>query len=271
MPSFFVYRTDNPWVRASTYTNPKVSCMEGMAKMLPQVGGSFIQMEDEIASMGVVLGASLAGKKALTASSGPGISLKQELIGYAACAEIPVVIVNVQRGGPGLGGIQPSQSDYFQATRGGGHGDYHMIVLAPASVQEMADMTQKGFALAEKRELLKKYDRAQFIENYARFFLLRHRRFTVSVYACKRRFLVSVTFSTVYMLVEKFFDKQRATAQCCRLQSVDNGADLQGYFSLKCAFYPPCALLFLAIRQYDFVAKEHKSGKIHHFKVRSSF
>ena len=111
--------------------------------MLPEVGGTFIQMEDEIASMGVVLGASLAGRKVLTASSGPGISLKQELIGYAAAAEIPVVIVNVQRVGPSTGQpTAPSQGDVMQA-RWGTHGDHSIIALSPWNVREAFDIAVK--------------------------------------------------------------------------------------------------------------------------------
>ncbi|MBP3230698.1 MAG: 2-oxoacid:acceptor oxidoreductase subunit alpha [Anaerovibrio sp.] len=118
---------------------PSTEIAEGMAQKLPAIGGTFIQMEDEIASMGVVLGASLAGKKALTASSGPGISLKQELIGYAAAAEIPVVVVNVQRVGPSTGQpTAPSQGDVMQA-RWGTHGDHPMIALSPWSVREAFD------------------------------------------------------------------------------------------------------------------------------------
>ena len=121
-----------------------------MAKKLPQYGGTFIQMEDEIASMGVVLGASLAGKKALTASSGPGISLKQELIGYAAAAEIPVVIVNVQRVGPSTGQpTAPSQGDVMQA-RWGTHGDHPMIALSPWSVKEAFDTAVMAVNYSER-------------------------------------------------------------------------------------------------------------------------
>lgn len=98
----------------------------------------------------MVYGVAAAGLRAMTSSSSPGVSLKQEGISYLAGSDLPALIVNVQRGGPGLGGIQPSQSDYFQATKGGGHGDYHLIVLAPASVQEMADLTAKAFDLADK-------------------------------------------------------------------------------------------------------------------------
>ena len=129
---------------------PSTEIAEGMAKMLPAVGGTFVQMEDEIASMGVVLGASLAGKKALTASSGPGISLKQELIGYAAAAEIPVVIVNVQRVGPSTGQpTAPSQADVMQA-RWGTHGDHPMIALSPWSVREAFDLAVKCVNYSER-------------------------------------------------------------------------------------------------------------------------
>ena len=98
----------------------------------------------------MVYGASAAGKRAMTSSSSPGISLKSEGLSYLAGSDLPALVVNVQRGGPGLGGIQPAQSDYFQATRGGGHGDFRNIVLAPSSVQEMADLTMKGFDLADR-------------------------------------------------------------------------------------------------------------------------
>lgn len=129
---------------------PSTEIAEGMAKMLPKVGGTFVQMEDEIASMGVVLGASLAGKKVLTASSGPGISLKQELIGYASAAEIPVVIVNVQRVGPSTGQpTAPSQGDVMQA-RWGTHGDHSIIVLSPWSVREAYEVTIKAVNYAER-------------------------------------------------------------------------------------------------------------------------
>ena len=128
---------------------PSTEVAEGMAKLLPTVGGKFVQMEDEIASMGVVLGASLAGKKAVTASSGPGISLKQELIGYAA-AEIPVVIVNVQRVGPSTGQpTAPSQGDVMQA-RWGTHGDHPMIALSPWSVREAFDTAVMAVNYSER-------------------------------------------------------------------------------------------------------------------------
>lgn len=129
---------------------PSTEIAESMAKLLPKNGGVFIQMEDEIASMGVILGASLAGKKVLTASSGPGISLKQELIGYAAAAEIPCVIVNVQRVGPSTGQpTAPSQGDVMQA-RWGTHGDHSIIALSPWSVREAFDLTVKAVNCAEQ-------------------------------------------------------------------------------------------------------------------------
>jgi 2-oxoglutarate ferredoxin oxidoreductase subunit alpha len=113
-------------------------------------GGIFIQAESETAAINMVYGASCAGARAMTSSSSPGISLKQEGISYAAGADVPLVLVNVVRGGPGLGSIAPSQSDYFQSTRGGGHGDYYCIVLAPKSVQECADLTYLAFDLADQ-------------------------------------------------------------------------------------------------------------------------
>ena len=121
-----------------------------MAKHMPERGRVFIQAESELAAISMVFGASVAGVRAMTSSSSPGISLKQEGISYLAGAQLPAVIINVQRGGPGLGSIDPSQGDYFQATKGGGHGDYHIIVLAPASVQEMHDMTLQAFRLADQ-------------------------------------------------------------------------------------------------------------------------
>ncbi|MBN1913352.1 MAG: 3-methyl-2-oxobutanoate dehydrogenase subunit VorB [Candidatus Omnitrophica bacterium] len=121
-----------------------------MAKNMPKAGGVFIQAESELAAVNMVLGASAAGARAMTSSSSPGISLKQEGISYIAGCRLPAVIVNVMRGGPGLGNIMPAQSDYFQATRSGGHGDYHCLVLAPYSVQEAYDFMFKAFALADK-------------------------------------------------------------------------------------------------------------------------
>ncbi len=122
-----------------------------MAKrLLKMKGAAFVQAESEIAAINMVYGAIATGARAMTSSSSPGISLKQEGISYIACSELPCVIVNIQRGGPGLGSIQPAQSDYFQATKGGGHGDYHLIVLAPSSVQELVDLTMDAFDLADK-------------------------------------------------------------------------------------------------------------------------
>ena len=129
---------------------PQTEIAAYMAKKMPKIGGVFLQAESEIASINMVYGAAAAGVRVMTSSSSPGISLKAEGLSYIAGSDIPALVVNVQRGGPGLGGIQPSQSDYFQATKGGGHGDYRMIVLAPASVQEMASLTIKGFDLADK-------------------------------------------------------------------------------------------------------------------------
>lgn len=129
---------------------PQTELPEYLAERMPEVGGVFLQAESEVAAINMVYGAAGAGARVMTSSSGPGISLKAEGISYLAGAELPCVIVNIMRGGPGLGGIQPSQADYFQATRGGGHGDYRLIVLAPASVQEMADLTAEAFELADR-------------------------------------------------------------------------------------------------------------------------
>ncbi len=129
---------------------PQNEVPEYMAKRLPQIGGTFIQAESEVSAINMVYGAAGAGARAMTSSSSPGISLKQEGISYIAGAELPCVIVNVARGGPGLGGLTPSQADYFQATKGGGHGDYHLIVLAPASVQEIIDLMYEAFVTADK-------------------------------------------------------------------------------------------------------------------------
>ncbi len=129
---------------------PQTEIAAYMAKRMPKIGGTFLQAESEIAAINMVYGTASTGRRVMTSSSSPGISLKTEGISYLAGADLPALIVNVQRGGPGLGGIQPSQADYFLATRGPGHGDFHVIVLAPASVQEMADLTRKAFELAEK-------------------------------------------------------------------------------------------------------------------------
>ncbi|MDD5730210.1 MAG: 3-methyl-2-oxobutanoate dehydrogenase subunit VorB [Candidatus Omnitrophica bacterium] len=129
---------------------PQNELIAYMAAQLPERGGVFIQAESELAAINMVFGASAAGARAMTSSSSPGISLKQEGISYIAGAELPAVIVNIMRGGPGLGNISPSQADYFQATRGGGHGDYRCIVLAPFSVQEAFSLTKLAFDLADK-------------------------------------------------------------------------------------------------------------------------
>ena len=129
---------------------PQTEIAAYRAKKMPKIGGVFLQAESEVASINMVYGAASTGCRVMTSSSSPGISLKAEGLSYIAGSDVPALVVNVQRGGPGLGGIQPSQSDYFQATKGGGHGDYRMIVLAPASVQEMASLTIKGFNLADK-------------------------------------------------------------------------------------------------------------------------
>ena len=128
---------------------PQTEIAAYMAKKMPKIGGTFLQAESEIAAINMVYGVASAGYRVMTSSSSPGIALKSEGLSYLAGADLPALVVNVQRGGPGLGGIQPSQSDYFQATKAGGHGDFRMIVLAPASVQEMAELTVKGFELAD--------------------------------------------------------------------------------------------------------------------------
>ncbi|CFX93649.1 Thiamin diphosphate-binding fold [Syntrophomonas zehnderi OL-4] len=129
---------------------PSSEIAEYMARKLPKLNGVFVQAESELAAINMVYGGASTGQRVMTASSGPGISLKQEGISFIAEAELPCLIVNISRGGPGLGGIQPAQSDYFQATRGGGHGDYRTMVLAPSSVQEMMDFAVTGFELADK-------------------------------------------------------------------------------------------------------------------------
>jgi len=129
---------------------PASEIAEAAALYLPQVGGTFLQAESEVAAINMVYGAAAAGVRVMTASSGPGVSLMQEGISYIAGAELPCVIVDVVRGGPGLGNIAPEQSDYFAMVKGGGHGNYRNLVLAPASVQEMADLTALAFELADK-------------------------------------------------------------------------------------------------------------------------
>lgn len=129
---------------------PQNEIPEYLSKRLPEVGGCFIQAESEVSAINMVYGAAGAGARAMTSSSSPGISLKQEGISYICGAELPCVIVNMVRGGPGLGGIQPAQSDYFQTVKGGGHGDYHMLVYAPSSVQEAVDVMYNAFDKADE-------------------------------------------------------------------------------------------------------------------------
>ncbi len=128
---------------------PQNEVPEYMSKVLPKIGGAFVQAESEVAAINMVYGGAGTGKRVMTSSSSPGIALKQEGISYLAAAELPCVVASISRSGPGLGGILPSQSDYFQATRGGGNGDYKCIVLAPSNLQELSDLTQKAFYLAE--------------------------------------------------------------------------------------------------------------------------
>lgn len=128
---------------------PQNEIPEYMSREMPKVGGTFVQAESEVAAINMVYGASGAGARVMTSSSSPGIALKQEGITYIAGAELPCVIVNIVRGGPGLGGIQPAQSDYNQSTRGGGNGDYKLLVYAPANLQEMVDMVQEAFDAAD--------------------------------------------------------------------------------------------------------------------------
>ncbi|MGI6156947.1 MAG: 3-methyl-2-oxobutanoate dehydrogenase subunit VorB [Saccharofermentanales bacterium] len=129
---------------------PQSEVPEYMSLHMPKAGGVFLQSESEIAAINMVYGAAGAGARVMTSSSSPGVSLKQEGISYMCGAELPAVIVNVMRGGPGLGTIQPAQGDYYQATRGGGNGDYRLIVLAPANIQEVVDLMQLAFDLADK-------------------------------------------------------------------------------------------------------------------------
>ena len=129
---------------------PQTELAAYMSKCMPKIGGTYLQDESEIAAINMVYGAAAAGARVMTSSSSPGISLKSEGVSYMAGADLPGVIINVQRGGPGLGSIQPSQSDYWQATRALGHGDFHMIVLAPSTVQEMADCAYNAFDIADE-------------------------------------------------------------------------------------------------------------------------
>jgi 2-oxoglutarate ferredoxin oxidoreductase subunit alpha len=129
---------------------PQNDIPEYMAAHLPALGGTFLQAESEVATINIILGTSASGKRVMTSSSGPGISLMQEGLSYMAGSELPAVVVNISRSGPGLGGIAPSQGDYFQAVKGGGHGGYRLIVLAPHSVQEMYALTMLAFDLADR-------------------------------------------------------------------------------------------------------------------------
>jgi 2-oxoglutarate ferredoxin oxidoreductase subunit alpha len=129
---------------------PQTELLEYLANKMPPLGRAFVQAESELGAINMLYGAACAGARAMTSSSSPGISLMQEGLSYIAGSEVPVVLVDIMRGGPGLGNIAPTQGDYFQLTKGGGHGDYRPIVLAPASVQEAADLTYGAFDLAEK-------------------------------------------------------------------------------------------------------------------------
>ena len=129
---------------------PQTEVAHYMARKMEQIGGTFVQAESEVAAINMVYGAASAGVRCMTSSSSPGISLKQEGISYAAGAELPMVIVDIVRCGPGLGGILPAQCDYFQMVKGGGHGDYHLVVLAPQSVQEMYELVVDAFNIADK-------------------------------------------------------------------------------------------------------------------------
>lgn len=129
---------------------PQTELAAYMAKRMPKIGGTYLQAESEIAAINMVQGAAAAGVRAMTSSSSPGISLKTEGISYMCGSDLPCLIINIQRGGPGLGGIQPSQADYWQATRAPGHGDLHILVFVPSSVQEMVDLVGKAFDLADK-------------------------------------------------------------------------------------------------------------------------
>jgi 2-oxoglutarate ferredoxin oxidoreductase subunit alpha len=129
---------------------PQTELLEYLARKMPEQKRAFLQAESEVAAINMVYGAACGGARVMTSSSSPGFSLMQEGLSYIAASQVPVVVVDIMRGGPGLGNIAPTQADYFQLTKGGGHGDYHPIVLAPASVQEAADLTYQAFDLAEK-------------------------------------------------------------------------------------------------------------------------
>ena len=129
---------------------PQTEALEHMSKRMPELGRVFLQAESEIAAINMVYGAACAGVRTMTSSSSPGVSLMMEGLSYIAGSEVPVVLVDIMRGGPGLGNIAPSQGDYFQMVKGGGHGDYRMITLAPATIQEIIDLTYEAFDIAEK-------------------------------------------------------------------------------------------------------------------------
>lgn len=129
---------------------PQTEVPEYLSRRLPEIGGVYVQAESEVAASNMIYGCGAAGVRVFTSSSSPGISLMSEALSYMAGSEVPVVVVNIVRGGPGLGGILPAQSDYFQATRGLGHGDFHVIVLAPSTVQEAANLMMEAFDLADK-------------------------------------------------------------------------------------------------------------------------
>ena len=129
---------------------PQNEIPEYLARRMPEVGGTFLQAESEIAAINMVYGAAAVGERAMTSSSSPGISLMQEALSFMAASELPAVIVNMQRGGPGLGNISPSQADYFQAVKGGGHGDYKLLVYAPSNLQEIVDLTVRAFDKADE-------------------------------------------------------------------------------------------------------------------------
>ncbi len=129
---------------------PQTEVLEHFSKRLPELGRVFLQAESEVASINMVYGAACAGARVMTSSSSPGVSLMQEGFSYIACSEVPAVVTNIMRGGPGLGNVQPAQGDYFQAVKSAGHGDFHMIVLAPSNVQEAIDLMVLAFDLAEK-------------------------------------------------------------------------------------------------------------------------
>ncbi len=129
---------------------PQTEVAAYMSKVMPKIGGTYLQAESEIGAANMVLGAASAGVRTMTSSSSPGISLKTEAISYMAGSDVPCLIINIQRGGPGLGGIQPSQADYYQATKATGHGDFHILVFAPSTVQEMVNLVEKAFDLGDK-------------------------------------------------------------------------------------------------------------------------